>query len=116
MKVGSHFSSSVYFFSSESKQHGDTQWWDMSTASFSPPHRPDLYVLRQRNNAIYVCEQVTHNSIKMAHQTYLYLYLSLYMYMVVMSCKCPVMVTQTALKMIRDEDEVDFSQTYSGYE
>lgn len=77
-------SSSVASFSSESKQHGDTQWWEMSTASYTPSHRPDLSVLHQSNRAIpliYVSEQDVHKSIKMAHKTYLYLSL----YMVVMS-------------------------------
>lgn len=55
-------------FSSDSKQHGDTRWWEMSTASCVPPHRPDLYVLHQSNfTDIYVSEQDIHKSIKMAH-------------------------------------------------
>ncbi len=31
-------SSSVAFVSSEGKQHEDTQWWEMSSASHTPPH------------------------------------------------------------------------------
>lgn len=68
-------SSSVAFFS---KQHDDTQWWEISTALYIPPQRPDF-------KAIYVSEQDTRKSIKMAHQTFPYLYLSLYMYMVFVS-------------------------------
>lgn len=56
-------SSSVALFSSVSKQHGDTQWCDTSTASYIPPHRPDLYMLHQSNReipVIYVSEQDIH--------------------------------------------------------
>lgn len=57
----------VSFFSSETEQHGDTQWWEMNTASYIPPQRPDLHVLRQSNKAIpliYVSEQDIDKSIK----------------------------------------------------
>lgn len=37
----SETSSSVSLFTSESEQHGDTQWWGMNTASSIPPHRAD---------------------------------------------------------------------------
>lgn len=80
-------SSSVAFFSSESKQHEDTQWCEMNSASHMPPHRPDLHVHQSNRtiSLIYVSEQDIHKSIKMAHQTYLFLYLLLYMFVVVMS-------------------------------
>lgn len=37
-----------------SKQHGDTQWWEMSTASYIPPQRSDFKAMERFQRSMYL--------------------------------------------------------------